>query len=57
MAIASECIGPLDAAHAHIDDDRYDMIECSAVSHSILDLLLLRSATMAVASPLRMQPV
>ncbi len=22
--------GPLEAAHAHIDDDRYDMVECGA---------------------------
>ena len=49
MAIVSECIGPLEAAHTHIDDDRYDMVEYSAVSHSILDLLLLRLATSAVA--------
>ena len=28
--IATDCNGPLEAAHAHIHDDRYDAVECSA---------------------------
>ena len=30
--------GSLDAAHAHIDDDRYDMVECGAAGQLKLDL-------------------
>ena len=36
--------GTLEAAHAHIDDIRYDMddnmVECSAASQSILGLII-----------------
>ncbi len=28
--IATEYNGPLETAHAQIDDDRYDMVECAA---------------------------
>ncbi len=31
-SIATECNGPLEAAHAHIDDDRYDKDNCYAAS-------------------------
>ncbi len=30
--------GPLEAAHAHMDDDRYDMVECGAAGKPALDL-------------------
>ena len=36
-SIATEYNGPLEAAHAQIDDDRYDMIECGASDKPILD--------------------
>ena len=29
---------PLEAAHAHIDDDRYDMVECVAAGQPEVDL-------------------
>ena len=28
--ITADYNGPLEAAHAHIDDDRYDSVECGA---------------------------
>ncbi len=31
-SIATEYNGPLEAAHAHIDDDRYDKVNCYAAS-------------------------
>ena len=37
-SIATEYNGPLEAAHAQIDDDRYDMIECGASDKPVLDL-------------------
>ncbi len=37
-SIAIEYNGPLEAAHAHIDDDRYDMVECGAAGKPTLDL-------------------
>ncbi len=37
-SIAVKCIDPLKAAHAHIDDDRYDMVEFGAAGQLRLDL-------------------
>ena len=37
-SIATEYNGPLEAAHAQIDDDRYDMVECGAAGKPTLDL-------------------
>ena len=37
-SIAPEYNGPLEAAHAQIDDDRYDMVECGAAGKPTLDL-------------------
>ncbi len=37
-SIATEYNGPLEAAHAQIDDDRYDMVECAAAGKPTLDL-------------------
>ena len=37
-SIATKYNGPLEAAHAHIHDDRYDMVECGAAGQSKLDL-------------------
>ena len=31
--------GPLEATHAHIDDDRYDMVDCGAASQIKFDLI------------------
>ncbi len=31
-SLAIEYNGPLEAAHAHIDDDRYDKVNCYAAS-------------------------
>ena len=36
--ITAEYNGSLEAAHAHIDDDRYDMVECGAAGQLRLDL-------------------
>ncbi len=36
--IAAKYNGPLEAAHAHNDDDRYDMVDCGAAGQLILDL-------------------
>ena len=36
--IATKFNASLDAAHPHIDDDRYDMVECSAPGEIKLDL-------------------
>ena len=36
--IATKYNGPLEAAHAHIHDDRYDMIDLIAAGQSKLDL-------------------
>ena len=36
--IATKYNGPLEAAHAHIHDDIYDMVECGAASQPKLDL-------------------
>ena len=36
--IATEYNEPLEAAQAHIHDDRYDMVECGAAGHSKLDV-------------------
>ncbi len=43
--IATKSDGLLEAAHAHIDNERYDMIECVAAGQPKLDLSA-RSATM-----------
>ena len=32
-SIATEYNGPLEAAHAQIDDDRCDMVECATAGH------------------------
>ncbi len=37
-SLPDECNGPLKEAHAHVDDDRYDMVECGAAGQIILDL-------------------
>ena len=37
-AIATKYNGPLEAAQAHIHNDRYDMVECYAAGKSKLDL-------------------
>ncbi len=37
-SIATEYYGALEAAHAHNDDNRYDMVECGAAGKPILDL-------------------
>ncbi len=37
-AIAAEYNGPLEAADAHIDDDRYDMVELGPAGQPKLDL-------------------
>ena len=37
-SIATEYNGPLEAAHAQIDDDRYDIVECGAAGKPTLDL-------------------
>ncbi len=36
--IATKYNGQLEAAHARIDDDRYDMVDCSAACQLQLDL-------------------
>ncbi len=36
--IATKYNGPLEAAHAHIDDERYDMVQCGAAGQPKLDL-------------------
>ena len=36
--IAAKNNGTLEAAHARIDDDRYDMVECGAAGQPKLDL-------------------
>ena len=36
--IAAEYNGPLEAAHCYSDDDRYDLVECSAAGQPTLDL-------------------
>ena len=35
--IVNKYNGPLEAAHAQIDDDRYDMVECGAAGKPTLD--------------------
>ncbi len=37
-SIATKYNESLEAAHAHIDDDRYDMVNCGAVCQPTLDL-------------------
>ncbi len=37
-SIAGKYNDPLEAAHAHIDDDRYDMVEFGAAGQLRLDL-------------------
>ena len=36
--IATDYNGPLEAAHAQINDDRYDLVECGATGQPTLDL-------------------
>ena len=36
--ITTKYNGPLEAANAHIHDDRYDMVECGSAGQSKLDL-------------------
>jgi len=38
FTIANEYKEPLEAAHARIDDDRYDLVECGAAGQPTLDL-------------------
>ncbi len=37
-SVAAKYNVPLEAAHAHIHDDRYDMVKCGAAGQSKLDL-------------------
>ncbi len=37
--ITTKCNGRLNAAHAMIDDDRYDIVGCGAAGQPALDLL------------------
>ncbi len=37
-AIAAKYNGTLEAAHAHIDDDRYNIVKCGAAGKPTLDL-------------------
>ncbi len=37
-SIATEYNGPLEAAHAHIDDDRYDIVQSGAGVQPEIDL-------------------
>ena len=42
-SITTEYNGPLEAAHAHIDDDRYDMVQkrsCGPAPIGVLDVQL-----------------
>ena len=54
--IATEYNGPLEAAHAQIDDDRYDMVgECGAAGKPTLDLSdQLRGCSIASTNNYRM---
>ena len=36
--IVAKHAGPLEAAHAHFDDDRFDIVECGDSGHLKLDL-------------------
>ena len=38
FTITNEYEEPLEAAHARIDDDRYDLVECAAAGQPTLDL-------------------
>ncbi len=38
--IATEYNGPLEAAHAHSDDDRYDIAGCGAIGQLQLEFLI-----------------
>ena len=38
VAIITKYVGPLATVHAHIDDDRQNMAECSAAGQPKLDL-------------------
>ncbi len=54
-SIATEYNGPLEAAHAQIDDDRYDMEECGAAGKPTLDLSdQLRGCSIAPTNNYRM---
>ena len=47
-SIATDYNGPLEAAHAPIDEDRYDLVECGATGQPTLDLSeQLRSCSLA----------
>mgnify|MGYP000627215251 CR=1 FL=1 len=37
-SITADYNGPLEAAHARIDDNRYDLVEGDAAGHTTLDL-------------------
>ncbi len=37
-SIATEYYGALEAAHAHSDDNKYDMVQCGAAGEPTLDL-------------------
>ena len=39
-SIATEYNGPLEAGHAHIDDDRYDKDNCYASNQRTSDLIM-----------------
>ena len=48
VSIATKYIWLLEVAHVHTDDDRYDMVECSAAGQPKLDLSdQLRSCSVA----------
>ena len=38
FSITADYNGPLEAAHAHTDGDRYDFVECGAAGQPALDL-------------------
>ena len=54
-SIATEYNGPLEAAHAQNDDDRYNMVECGAAGKPTLDLSdQLRGCSIASTNNYRM---
>ena len=55
-SIAAKYNGPLEAAHAHIDDDRFDMANCGAAGQLQLDLSdQLRGCSIASTKAIRLR--
>ena len=55
-SIATEYNGTLEAAHAHSDDDGYDMVDCGAAGQPQLDLLdQLRGCSIASEYTIRLR--